>query len=88
MRQLLPAVPLSERDRVARFLEKQNFKPQALTVAVDPDLRFTLALGLHVRFFLGGFFLAFCLALHCLLLFSLTPLLSLPLVRRHQTTPL
>jgi hypothetical protein len=46
--QVLPTIPADQRARVARFLEKQNFKEQALKVSNDPDHRFELALQLNV----------------------------------------
>jgi coatomer subunit beta' len=44
--QILPSVPVSQHDEIARFLESQGFKKLALTVARDPDLRFDLAVEL------------------------------------------
>ncbi|CAD6997034.1 coatomer subunit beta' [Ceratitis capitata] len=41
---VLPTVPKEHRTRVAHFLEKQGFKPQALQVSTDPDHKFDLAL--------------------------------------------
>lgn len=41
---VLPTIPKEHRTRVAHFLEKQGFKPQALQVSTDPDHRFDLAL--------------------------------------------
>lgn len=43
---ILPKIPKDQRTRVAHFLEKQNFKVQALSVSCDPDHRFDLALQL------------------------------------------
>ncbi|XP_033107699.1 coatomer subunit beta'-like [Anneissia japonica] len=43
---VLPTVPREQRTRVAHFLEKQGFKPQALAVTCDPEHKFDLALGL------------------------------------------
>lgn len=43
---ILPDIPNEQRTRVAQFLEKQNFKVQALAVSTDPDHRFDLAIGL------------------------------------------
>lgn len=42
----LPAVPREEYNRIARFLEAQGFKEEALAVATDPEHQFELALGL------------------------------------------
>jgi len=44
--ELLPAVPEDEYTKVARFLESQGFKEEALAVTKDPDHRFDLALEL------------------------------------------
>ncbi|KAK9458870.1 coatomer WD associated region-domain-containing protein [Lipomyces oligophaga] len=44
--QLLEQVPVSERTRVARFLEGQGYKELALEVSTDSDHRFELALSL------------------------------------------
>ncbi len=47
--ELLPAIPESEYTTVARFLESQGFKEEALAVTMDPDHKFDLALELgHV----------------------------------------
>lgn len=43
---ILPAIPKSEYNAVARFLESQGFKDEALTVSTDPDHRFELAVDL------------------------------------------
>ncbi|KAF8375128.1 copb-2 [Pristionchus pacificus] len=43
---VLGTIPREHRTRVAHFLEKQNFKKQALAVSTDPDHRFDLALAL------------------------------------------
>ncbi|KAJ3115645.1 Coatomer subunit beta' [Phlyctochytrium bullatum] len=43
---VLPSIPADQRNRVARFLEAQNMKEQALEVATDPDHRFDLAVQL------------------------------------------
>ncbi|KAG5179548.1 coatomer WD associated region-domain-containing protein [Tribonema minus] len=40
---LLPSIPASEYTAVARFLESQGFKEEALAVSRDPDHRFDLA---------------------------------------------
>lgn len=44
--ELLPAIPESEYTTVARFLESQGFKEEALAVTNDPDHKFDLALEL------------------------------------------
>ncbi|KAJ3161160.1 Coatomer subunit beta' [Geranomyces michiganensis] len=44
---LLPSVPADQRNRVARFLEGQNLKEQALAVSADPEHRFDLAIQLQ-----------------------------------------
>lgn len=44
--QVLPTIPKDQRNRVAHFLEKQGFKPQALAVTCDPEHKFELALQL------------------------------------------
>ncbi|GMT25503.1 hypothetical protein PFISCL1PPCAC_16800 [Pristionchus fissidentatus] len=43
---VLGTIPKEQRTRVAHFLEKQNFKKQALAVSTDPEHRFDLALAL------------------------------------------
>jgi coatomer subunit beta' len=43
---LLPNIPEAEYTRVARFLESQGFKEEALAVTTDPDHKFDLALEL------------------------------------------
>ena len=43
---ILPSIPRSEHSAVARFLESQGFKEEALAVSTDPDHRFELALDL------------------------------------------
>ncbi|TPX31203.1 hypothetical protein SmJEL517_g05420 [Synchytrium microbalum] len=43
---ILPSVPTEQRNRIARFLESQNMKEQALQVTTDPDHKFDLALSL------------------------------------------
>lgn len=43
---VLPSIPKEQRTRVAHFLEKQGFKPQALAVTTDPEHKFELALSL------------------------------------------
>jgi coatomer subunit beta' len=44
---ILPSIPRSELCAVARFLELQGFKEEALAVSTDPDHRFELALDLR-----------------------------------------
>ena len=44
--ELLPAIPESEYTKVARFLESQGFKEEALAVTQDPDHKFDLSLEL------------------------------------------
>jgi len=44
---LLPEVPVESRTRVAHFLEKQGFLPQALVVSKDSEHRFELAVRLQ-----------------------------------------
>ena len=44
---VLPSVPKDQRTRVARFLEKQGFKAQAMAVTVDPEHKFELAIALQ-----------------------------------------
>lgn len=43
---LLPLIPQSEYASVARFLESQGFKEEALAVTTDPDQKFELAVEL------------------------------------------
>ena len=43
---VLPQVPKDEYNRIARFLEAQGFKEEALAVATDPEHQFELAVGL------------------------------------------
>ena len=43
---ILPSIPKSEHNAVARFLESQGFKEEALVVSTDPDHRFELAVDL------------------------------------------
>ncbi|CAL9684704.1 unnamed protein product [Knipowitschia caucasica] len=43
---VLPTIPKEQRPRVAHFLEKQGFKPQALAVTTDAEHKFELALQL------------------------------------------
>lgn len=43
---MLPDVADDQKNKIARFLEGQGFKEQALEIATDPEHRFDLALGL------------------------------------------
>eukprot|EP00741_Cyanophora_paradoxa_P015643 tig00020903_g15100.t1 len=43
---ILPSIPVSEYNKVARFLESQGLKEQALHVATDPDFKFDIAIQL------------------------------------------
>merc|ERR1719453_1424192 len=43
---ILPSIPKSEHNAVARFLESQGFKEEALSVSTDLDHRFELAIDL------------------------------------------
>lgn len=44
---ILPSIPKSEHNAVARFLESQGFKEEALSVTADPDHKFELAIDLR-----------------------------------------
>jgi len=44
---VLSSVPKEQRTRVARFLEKQGFKAQAMAVTSDPEHKFELAIALQ-----------------------------------------
>jgi len=44
--ELLPNIPVTEYTTVARFLESQGFKAEAMAVTTDPDHQFDLALEL------------------------------------------
>ena len=44
---ILPKIPVESRNRIARFLEAQGLKEEALEVATDPDLKFELAVALN-----------------------------------------
>ncbi|KDQ15522.1 hypothetical protein BOTBODRAFT_158406 [Botryobasidium botryosum FD-172 SS1] len=44
--EILPNVPVEQRNKVARFLEAQDMKELALEVSTDPDHRFDLAIQL------------------------------------------
>lgn len=41
--QVLPSIPVEHHNKVARFLEAQGFKEEALEIATDPDYKFELA---------------------------------------------
>lgn len=43
---MLPDIPDDQKNKIARFLEGQGYKEEALDVATDPEHRFELALGL------------------------------------------
>ncbi|OQS01905.1 coatomer subunit beta' [Thraustotheca clavata] len=43
---ILPRIPADQMDSVARFLESQGFKEEALQLSTDPDQRFDLAVQL------------------------------------------
>jgi len=45
--EMLPDIEEDQRNKIARFLEGQGYKEQALKVATDPEHRFDLALGLN-----------------------------------------
>merc|ERR1712137_1424475 len=45
--QILPKIPMDQRNRIAQFLEKQGHSEMALNIATDPDLKFELALQLN-----------------------------------------
>lgn len=44
--EMLPDIPEDQKNKIARFLEGQGYKEQALDVATDSEHRFELALGL------------------------------------------
>jgi hypothetical protein len=44
---ILPTIPREQYNNIARFLESQGFKEEALHVADDPDVKFDLALQLN-----------------------------------------
>ena len=44
---MLPDIPDDQKAKIARFLEGQGYKEQALEVATDPEHRFELALSLN-----------------------------------------
>ena len=44
--EILPSIPESEHNSVARFLESQGLKEEALSVTKDPDQKFDLSLEL------------------------------------------
>ncbi|KAI9692988.1 MAG: hypothetical protein M1822_004983 [Bathelium mastoideum] len=43
---LLPTIPEAEKNKIARFLEGQGLREQALDISTDPEQRFELALAL------------------------------------------
>lgn len=43
---ILPSIPDDQKSKIARFLEGQGYKEEALAVATDPEHRFDLALAL------------------------------------------
>uniref|UniRef100_A0A5K3FPG1 Beta'-coat protein n=1 Tax=Mesocestoides corti TaxID=53468 RepID=A0A5K3FPG1_MESCO len=43
---ILPSIPASYRTKIARFLEHQGFRQQAMRVTTDPDHKFDLAIQL------------------------------------------
>lgn len=45
--EMLPDIEEDQRNKIARFLEGQGYKEQALEVATDPEHRFELALALN-----------------------------------------
>ncbi|KAH0290956.1 coatomer beta [Aureobasidium namibiae CBS 147.97] len=45
--EMLPDIPEDQKSKIARFLEGQGYKEQALEVATDSEHRFELALGLN-----------------------------------------
>ena len=45
--EMLPDIPEDQKNKIARFLEGQGYKEQALEVATDSEHRFELALGLN-----------------------------------------
>ena len=44
---ILPDIPDDQRGKLARFLEDQGFKEEALDIATESEHRFELALSLH-----------------------------------------
>jgi coatomer subunit beta' len=44
--EMLPDIPEEQKNKIARFLEGQGYKEEALEVATDPEHRFDLSLGL------------------------------------------
>jgi len=44
--EMLPDIPEEQKNKIARFLEGQGYKDQALEIATDSEHRFELALGL------------------------------------------
>lgn len=45
--QILPKIPMDQKNRIAQFLEKQGYPEMALQIATDSDLKFELALQLN-----------------------------------------
>ncbi|KAJ3267946.1 hypothetical protein HDV01_003705, partial [Terramyces sp. JEL0728] len=45
--QLLPSIPKEHRNKLARFLEAQGLKSEALQISTDPEHRFELAMQLQ-----------------------------------------
>lgn len=45
--EMLPDIAEDQKNKIARFLEGQGYKEEALEVATDPEHRFELALGLN-----------------------------------------
>lgn len=45
---LLPAVPKEHRNRIARFLDAQGMKEEALAVSIDSDMKFDLAVQVYI----------------------------------------
>ncbi|KAA0148002.1 hypothetical protein FNF29_06946 [Cafeteria roenbergensis] len=44
---ILPGIPRDQHTRIAKFLEAQGFKEEALAVSTDPEHRFELAIALN-----------------------------------------
>ncbi|KAF8306767.1 coatomer protein [Clavulina sp. PMI_390] len=45
--EILPSIPTEMRNKLARFLDSQNLKEQALELTTDPDHKFELAISLN-----------------------------------------
>jgi coatomer subunit beta' len=45
-KELLGSIPVDQRNRVARFLESQGMREEALSLSTDPEYRFDLAMAL------------------------------------------